>query len=466
MHLRCQLRPGRVFVNRLAAPHTIFVPRTFATALDLSQLSEVPGVPKLQEEPGEDVEEAEAPHPLKRPPGGDLGSHLPKHIIPKNAYIPAYPYGHRQLFKQANKGLYGDQTIQFGNNVSRDTETKTRRYWKPNILAKALYSVALKKRIKLRVAARVLKTIDREGGLDEYLLKDSEHRIKELGPLGWALRWTLMQKTVVIDRLRSEAAALGVDQTVIDKQWPTQQMMVEQRAAQTISEGFEQGEFGTLEEQGLWEPEEDGTFENHDASSLTLSKPSKPEKKAAHRAVKEYRVNLTCAKRYLDRGLVNSEAEGIKVAFVRQKERRAAAIRQKEKYDENLEQKFSAKELEELKAKLKQPEMPDKLARKIAYGLEKTKGIQEAGNYLQWRKNVEAARLASIKAVTKDKGERSDWPASKKAEYAQQLQEAESAEARKKLDAESAKHTSRMPSTKPTWPSKQGRLAAKRNTRR
>jgi large subunit ribosomal protein L28 len=85
-------------------------------------------------------------NPLRRRKGGDLGSHLPKNVIPQDALIPAYPYGDHALFKQANRGLYGHQMIQFGNNVSVKTETKTRRYWKPNVLSKSLYSVALKKR--------------------------------------------------------------------------------------------------------------------------------------------------------------------------------------------------------------------------------------------------------------------------------------------------------------------------------
>lgn len=152
--------------------------------------------------------------------GGDLGSHLPKNVIPRDASIPEYPYGPASLFKQSNKGLYGGQMIQFGNNVSPDTETKTRRHWKPNILTKSLYSVALRKRIKIRLTSKVLKTMDREGGLDEYLLKESEARIKELGPMGWALRWTLMQTPEVIARFRAEAAAIGLAQEVIDKQWP------------------------------------------------------------------------------------------------------------------------------------------------------------------------------------------------------------------------------------------------------
>jgi large subunit ribosomal protein L28 len=154
--------------------------------------------------------------------GGDLGAHLPKNVMIEGAVIPPYPYGPNSLFHQSNKGLYAGQMIQFGNNVSPDTKTKSRRSWKPNILTKALYSVALKKRIKLRLTSKALKTMDREGGLDNYLLKESETRIKELGPLGWALRWRLMQVPEVIAKFRAEAAALGLAQEVIDAQWPTQ----------------------------------------------------------------------------------------------------------------------------------------------------------------------------------------------------------------------------------------------------
>jgi large subunit ribosomal protein L28 len=143
--------------------------------------------------------------------------------MPKDAVIPEYPYGDSLLFKQSNKGLYGGQRIQFGNNVSKDTETKTRRHWKPNIVTKGLYSVILKKRIRLRLTSRVLKTMDREGGLDNYLLKESEQRIKELGPLGWALRWRLMQTRKVKAQFRAEAAELGIPQEVIDQQWPERQ---------------------------------------------------------------------------------------------------------------------------------------------------------------------------------------------------------------------------------------------------
>ncbi|KAF2726684.1 hypothetical protein EJ04DRAFT_517697 [Polyplosphaeria fusca] len=148
------------------------------------------------------------------------GSHLPKHVVPKGASIPTYPHGKSLLYKQSDRGLYGGQRIQFGNNVSRKTETKTRRKWYPNVLRKSLYSITLDKKIKLRVTSKVLRIIDREGGLDEYLLKESEKRLKELGPIGWNLRWTLMQTPQVIERFRNEAKELGISQEKIDEHWP------------------------------------------------------------------------------------------------------------------------------------------------------------------------------------------------------------------------------------------------------
>lgn len=157
--------------------------------------------------------------------------HLPKNIMPKDAVIPPYPYGDALLFRQSNKGLYGGQRIQFGNNVSPDTETKSRRHWKPNIVTKGLYSPILKKRIRVRLTTRVLKTMDREGGLDNYLLKEGETRIKELGPLGWALRWRLMQTSEVRARFRAEAAALGLAQEIIDQQWPMPEKKKKTKAA-------------------------------------------------------------------------------------------------------------------------------------------------------------------------------------------------------------------------------------------
>jgi len=119
----------------------------------------------------------------------------PLKLLPATASPPPpYPYGIARFYKQANTGLYGGQSIQFGNNISSRTETKTRRRWSPNINRKQIYSRALGHRIRVKVSSRVMRTIDKVGGIDEYLLGGKADRVRELGVEGWNLRWAVVQR--------------------------------------------------------------------------------------------------------------------------------------------------------------------------------------------------------------------------------------------------------------------------------
>jgi large subunit ribosomal protein L28 len=133
-----------------------------------------------------------------------------KRLAHEHSAVPPYPYGPSQWYKQSNFGLYGLQKIRFGNMVSEKNEIKTRRYWRPNVLRKRLWSQSLQKHLKIRVTARVLRTIDKCGGLDEYLLGEKAGRIKELGMGGWKLRWRIMQTESVKERFRKQREALGL----------------------------------------------------------------------------------------------------------------------------------------------------------------------------------------------------------------------------------------------------------------
>lgn len=64
--------------------------------------------------------------------------------------------------------------------------------------------------IKIRITARVLRTVDKCGGLDEYLLGEKAGRIKELGMGGWKLRWRIMQTEKVKERFRLQREKLGL----------------------------------------------------------------------------------------------------------------------------------------------------------------------------------------------------------------------------------------------------------------
>lgn len=124
--------------------------------------------------------------------------------------VPEYPYGPPTLYKQSRRGLYGEQRIRFGNNVSVKGKNKSRRSWRPNIMMKRLFSKALNRHVQVRVSSRVLRTIDKLGGLDEYLLGEKETRIRELGESGWWLRWAIMQTQTVKKRFAAERRALGL----------------------------------------------------------------------------------------------------------------------------------------------------------------------------------------------------------------------------------------------------------------
>jgi len=64
--------------------------------------------------------------------------------------------------------------------------------------------------VRTRVTTRVLRTIDKCGGLDEYLLGEKANRVKELGMGGWKLRWRVMQSPKVKERFRLESLRMGL----------------------------------------------------------------------------------------------------------------------------------------------------------------------------------------------------------------------------------------------------------------
>ncbi|KAG0175363.1 39S ribosomal protein L24, mitochondrial [Apophysomyces sp. BC1034] len=82
----------------------------------------------------------------------------------------------RATFKRAQRGLFGGKHIQFGNN-NPFSKKKTRRNWLPNIQSKKLFSESLQRFIDLKVTTAVLRTIDKKGGLDKYLLETKDKNL-------------------------------------------------------------------------------------------------------------------------------------------------------------------------------------------------------------------------------------------------------------------------------------------------
>ena len=79
---------------------------------------------------------------------------------------------------------------QVGHKVSHSNR-KTKRRFLPNLCNVTLISDALGRSVRLRVSANALKTVDRRGGLDAFLIKAKD---VELGPRARELRRQIEQK--------------------------------------------------------------------------------------------------------------------------------------------------------------------------------------------------------------------------------------------------------------------------------
>ena len=79
---------------------------------------------------------------------------------------------------------------QIGNKVSHSNR-KTKRQFKPNLLNVTLMSDVLSRRVRMRISANALKTVDHRGGLDAFLLKAKD---TELSPRALELKRQVAKK--------------------------------------------------------------------------------------------------------------------------------------------------------------------------------------------------------------------------------------------------------------------------------
>ena len=63
-----------------------------------------------------------------------------------------------------------------GNNVSH-ANNRTKRRFIPNLQNVKLYSRTLQKYINLNITVRIMKTVEKNGGLDTYLIKTSNKNL-------------------------------------------------------------------------------------------------------------------------------------------------------------------------------------------------------------------------------------------------------------------------------------------------
>jgi len=82
------------------------------------------------------------------------------------------------------------KAAQVGHKVSH-SNIKTKRRFLPNLLNVTMISDALGRNVRLRVSANALKTVDRRGGLDAFLIKA---KAEELSPRALDLKRQVQKK--------------------------------------------------------------------------------------------------------------------------------------------------------------------------------------------------------------------------------------------------------------------------------
>ena len=75
----------------------------------------------------------------------------------------------RYRSNRSRRGLYDGKDVRSGNNVSFSMKA-TKRKFKPNVFVKRVYSQLLDAMIPFHLTASTLRSIDKAGGLDNYLL--------------------------------------------------------------------------------------------------------------------------------------------------------------------------------------------------------------------------------------------------------------------------------------------------------
>ena len=78
----------------------------------------------------------------------------------------------------AKRCLVSGKGVQTGNNVSKSNR-KTRRRFLPNLQSVAIYSEILEQQVTIKLSTHGLRTIEKNGGLDLYLLNTPVSKLSD-----------------------------------------------------------------------------------------------------------------------------------------------------------------------------------------------------------------------------------------------------------------------------------------------
>ena len=86
------------------------------------------------------------------------------------------------------------KAVQTGNTVSH-ANNKARRRFLPNLVNVTLLSDTLEQKVRLRISANALRSVEHRGGLDAFLLKS---RDSELGERALIVKREIERKLVTV----------------------------------------------------------------------------------------------------------------------------------------------------------------------------------------------------------------------------------------------------------------------------
>lgn len=105
---------------------------------------------------------------------GVLGSFSSTQVTMLPLFQPCQESGQtRYRSNRSRRGLYDGKDIRSGNTLSFSMKANKRKF-KPNVFLKKVYSETLDEMIRFHLTTSALRSIDKAGGLDNYLLK-SKH---------------------------------------------------------------------------------------------------------------------------------------------------------------------------------------------------------------------------------------------------------------------------------------------------
>lgn len=141
--------------------------------------------------------------------------------LPKVATFPTLPLAVDSVFgwsfskhqvrwrsNRSRRGLYDGKDIRTGNNVSFSMRA-TKRKFKPNVFTKRVYSEILDDMIRFHLTASTLRSIDKAGGLDNYLL-DPKRNITE--GEGYEIKKKILKRLKNQERYERKQAEKAVSQ--------------------------------------------------------------------------------------------------------------------------------------------------------------------------------------------------------------------------------------------------------------